>query len=127
MVSRKLKPVGETVCTSCGLLTPNDHMTVWREKVLCRAMNAFRDAGSEADPTAEEWVKGLYRYYYVTHEHPVCLDCEAHLARGGQLASPTRNRSKMAVIVLIVIVGIVIAALPWLLPHLKSALWLNGA
>jgi hypothetical protein len=121
------RPKGEShsECPCCALQAPSGSMKVWRRSKLCRQLVTAQQRASPPEPSAEEWISGLYRYYYVTHEHRVCTACYAHLSEGGQFHGGLRNRSKLAFVMMLAILALLIACLPILLPHLRSALWLT--
>jgi hypothetical protein len=118
---QKTRDEGETACHCCGLLASDQGLRSWRERRLCRQLSALEP---RHERTADEWTSGLYRYYYVTHDHRVCEACHDHLQAGGQFAGAARNRSKQAFLILLAILAIIIVSLPILLPVLKSAFWL---
>lgn len=122
---RSIKGEGDQECQSCGLLAPRAHMRVWRRRRLCRALHVMGRERAPAEPEGEAWVSGLYRYYYVTHEDRVCPVCFDHLEAGGEFSGGLRRRSRVAFLVLLVIVVLLIVSFPVLLPLLKSALWLE--
>lgn len=111
-----------SVCQCCGLLLPPGEMLVWRQRSLCRQLSALGPR-RESDPS-EGWRSGLYDYYHVVHEHAVCADCYNHLAEGGEMAGALRNRAKRGFLTLLIVIAVLIASMPVLLPALRTAFWL---
>ena len=106
------------VCDSCSLEYPARDALTWRERKLARRLKIL-----ESEPQTTEG--GPYRQYWVEQEHRVCPVCHADLMAGGRFQPMHRNRSKMAVLAVAVMLAALIAALPVLLPHMMSALWMR--
>ena len=116
---------GYEACDCCGLLAPRAELLPWKRRMLCRefaVLDPERRAGRRPD---EEWVSGAFRHYYVTHDHRVCHACFDHLLNGGEFAGALRHRSKLGFVVLAAVLVVLIALLPFILPVLQSALWLE--
>ncbi len=118
--------VGERMapCPCCALEVPSASLRSFTQRKLCRQLLAPHQRADPPAATGDEWVSGLYRYYHITHEHQVCEACHAHLSAGGEMGG-LRNRSKLAFVVMLAVLTMLILSLPILLPHLRSALWLN--
>lgn len=110
------------VCECCSLEYPRDQAMTWGERKLARRLKVLDPA--PAENAEDSWESGPYRYYYVDHRHRVCPSCHAYLGAGGAFRGVRRNKAKLAFLVLMAIVALLIAAMPVLLPHLISALWL---
>lgn len=91
---------------------------MWTERRPARRLKAL------GPPAAADEPPGPYRSYMVEHRHQVCPNCYAHLSAGGEFRAITRDRGKLALMGLVIIVGLMLALGPILLPHLMSAFWL---
>ena len=109
------------ICECCALQSPRDGMMSWGERKLARRLKVLDPAAAEQG--AEGWVSGPYRYYYVDQQRRVCPSCHAYLSKGGVFGGVTRNKAKLAFLVLLAVLAALIAALPVLMPHMMSALW----
>jgi hypothetical protein len=105
------------VCDCCDLEYPARDALPWRERKLARRLKVLESAPHPADG-------GPYHSYWVEQEHRVCPTCHANLAAGGRFRALHRNRSKMAVVTVGVVLAVLIATLPFTLPHMMSALWM---
>ena len=123
VVDKTRSPAGEAVCDCCDLRFAAERAHAWTERKLSKRLRAL-DPEDRPD-TADEWVSGPYRYYYVDHRHRVCPECHAHLLAGGRFRGLTRNRGKLAFLALMGVVALLLALMPVLLPRLISALWLT--
>jgi hypothetical protein len=105
------------VCDCCDLEFPAGDAMTWTERKFGRRLKVL-----EAGPQPREG--GPYREYWVEQQHTVCPTCHAELAAGGRFRAFHRNRSKMAVLAVAVVLAIMIATLPITLPHMMSALYM---
>jgi hypothetical protein len=94
----------------------------WRETKVCKRLAVL---GAEDLDVSESWVSGAYRYYSRTETRRVCWTCYEYLIGGGDMENLARNRAKIACLALLIIVAVVVATLPFTLPTILSALWLN--
>ncbi|HEX4097257.1 MAG TPA: hypothetical protein VHX64_11050 [Caulobacteraceae bacterium] len=122
----KARPTGQAVCECCGLLAPRAELVPWLQRVQCRRL-AIQDPARPDRRPEQEWIKGVYRYYYVTNEYQVCYACFDHLLDGGEFAPVLRHRGKIGFLVLAAVVVGLMFLLPEILPILRSALWLDRA
>jgi hypothetical protein len=104
-------------CDCCTLLCPSGAIMTWVERRPARRLKALGGPATEDEPP------GPYRAYMVEHVHRVCPSCHVHLCGGGEFRAITRDRGKLAVVVLVAIVALLLAAGPVLLPRLMSAFW----
>lgn len=105
------------VCDCCDLEFPAKDALPWRARSMSRRLKVL-EAGSgprEGNP---------YREYWTEHEYRVCPACHADLERGAPFRGLGRNRSKMAVLVVVGVLALMIVTLPLTLPHLMSALYM---
>ena len=105
------------VCDCCDLEFRAGEALPWRQRAKARRLKVLE---SEPQPSAG----GPYREYWVEQEHRVCRACHAQLTAGGQFRAFHRNRNKMAVLAVAAVLAIMIATLPFTLPHMMSALWM---
>lgn len=115
---------GHAACDCCGLLTARAQLLPWLQRMQCRELAILDPDRRPGRKPGEEWITGVFRNYYVTHEHWVCHACFDHLLDGGELASLGRHRGKIAFLILGAVVLVLVLLLPTLLPILTSALWL---
>ncbi len=112
---------GYFVCECCNLQCPNNELLAWNERRPARRLKALSPL-PDSPPTGEE-APGPYRTYMVNHQHRVCPGCHEHLLMGGEFHAITRNTGRLAFMILALIVGLLIACMPVLLPHLVSGFW----
>lgn len=105
------------VCDCCDLEYPARDAMSWRERKFGRRLKVLESTPQAADGRP-------YREYWVEQEHRVCPACHAELSAGGKFRAFNRNRSKMAVLVVAVVLALMIVTLPFTLPHMMSALWI---
>ena len=105
------------VCDCCDMEYPAREAMPWRSRTTARRLKIL-----EAEPQPREG--GPYRDYEVEQEYRVCRECHASLMAGGRFRSFTRNRSKLAVLVVVAVLVVMIATLPFTLPHMMSALYM---
>jgi hypothetical protein len=101
-------------CDCCDLEYPAREAQRWTERTQARRLKILEsDAERSGAP---------YRQYWVEHEHRVCPTCHAALVAGGRFRSLHRNRGKMGVLAVVVVLALAIVTLPITLPPLMSAL-----
>ena len=105
------------VCDCCDMEFPAQEAMTWTLRASARRLKVL-----EAGPQPREG--GPYREYAVEQQHQVCPACHAELSRGGRFRAINRNRSKMAVLAVAVVLVVMIATLPFTLPHMMSALYM---
>lgn len=105
------------VCDCCDLEYPAKDAMPWRATATARRLKVL-----EAEPQPKEG--GPYREYSVEQEYRVCPACYAELVKGARFRAFHKNRSKMAVLAVAVILAVMIATLPFTLPHMMSALYM---
>ena len=105
------------VCDCCGLEFPAREALNWTERNRARRLKIL---DSDAQPA--ERGQNPYHEYWVEHVHRVCPACHADLSAGGQFRALHRNRSKMAVLAVVLLLIVLLATLPLTLPHVMSAL-----
>jgi hypothetical protein len=98
-------------------------MAAWVELKSARRLRALGPVPGAAD-LPDDNSSSPYRSFTVQHSHRVCPVCYAHLASGGEFHALTRHRGRLTVLVLIAVVALLLAAAPYLFPHLLSAFWL---
>ncbi len=108
------------VCDCCDLEFLARDALPWRERNLARRLKVL---GAPPQPSVGGG-SGPYAEYWVEQEHRVCPTCHADLMAGGRFRALHRNRSKLAVLAVVAALALLIAALPVLLPHLMSALYM---
>ena len=118
---------GHGPCDCCGLLAPRAQLLPWLRRMECRELAVLDPERRPNRRPEQEWLVGLFRHYYVTHENWVCHVCFDHLLDGGEFASVRRDRAKIAFLILGAVVVFLIVILPAILPVLRSALWLEHA
>ena len=123
----KVRPLGHAVCECCGLLAPRAELVPWLQRAQCREFAIQDPTRRQNRKPEEEWITGVYRRFYVTHEHQVCYACFDHLLDGGAFAPALRHRGKIGFLVLGAVVLLLIILMPEILPVLRSALWLEKA
>lgn len=111
-------------CPCCSLLVAREDTFQWRETKVCKRLAVLGSEDLEHNG-AESWVSGIYRYYPRTETHRVCWTCYEYLMSGGDLDNLVRNRAKLAFIMLMAALVLAVATLPFTLPTILSALWLN--
>lgn len=112
-------PAGHyAVCDCCGLEYPAWEALPWHERKRARRLKVL-----DAEPDPADASSGPYRDYWVDHEHRVCPACHRHLHAGGRFRAVSRNTGKIAFLAVLAALALLIAALPFLMPHLLSALW----
>ncbi|MEI9890241.1 MAG: hypothetical protein WDN45_06095 [Caulobacteraceae bacterium] len=89
----------------------------WRERTKARRLKVL-----DTEPQAAGG--GPYREYWVEQDYSVCPPCHAELSAGGKFRPVLRNRNKLAVVGVAVVLVIMIVTLPFTLPHMMSALWM---
>lgn len=107
------------VCDCCDLEFPARDALTWRERTRARRLKILESAAQAADRG-----QNPYNEYWVEHVHSVCPACHANLIAGGRFRALHRNRSKMAVLGVVLLLIVLLASLPLTLPHLMSALYM---
>jgi hypothetical protein len=108
------------VCDCCDLEYPARDALPWRERTRARRLKILESAPEPAPLSAG----GPNPEYWVEHVHRVCPACHADLVAGGHFRSLRHSRGKMALVAVAAAVALLIATLPFTLPHLMSALWM---
>ncbi len=124
---RKVRPQGFAICECCGLRAPRAELAPWLQRAKCQELTLQDPDRRPARKPEEEWVTGVYRHFYVTHEFQVCPSCFDYLLDGGEFASFFRHRGKIGFLILATVVVTLIILLPELLPLMRSAFWQQPA
>jgi hypothetical protein len=117
MSARRDGRVFYAVCDCCDLQFPAHDALIWRERTRARRLKILESATEAADRG-----QNPYHEYWVEHAHRVCPTCHADLMAGGRFRALHRNRSKMAVLGVVVLLALLLVTLPLTLPHVMSAL-----
>lgn len=105
------------VCDCCDLEFPSRDALTWHQRTRARRLKVLESAARPADRG-----QNPYNEYWVEHVHRVCPACHADLLAGGRFRALHRNRSKMAVLGVVLLLALLIATLPMTLPHVIAAL-----